>query len=56
MVIKAHDIISIVHFKFMNPLVRYYVNQAGRGKNNDIGPVYATPLVLQRGYGIGSFF
>ena len=35
--------------------MRYYLNQAGRGKNNDIGPVYATPLVLQRGYGIGSF-
>jgi len=39
----------------MHPLVRYYLNQAGPGKNNDIGPVYATPLVLQRGYGIGSF-
>jgi len=30
----------------MDPIVRYYLNQAGRGKNNDIGPVYATPLVL----------
>jgi len=39
----------------MYPLVRYYLNQANRGKNNGIGPVYATPLVLQRGYGIGSF-
>ena len=39
----------------MDPLVRYYLHQAGRGKNNGIGPVYATPLVLQRGYGIGSF-
>jgi len=39
----------------MDPLLRYYLNQAGRGKNNDIGPVYATPLVLQRGYGVGSF-
>jgi len=40
----------------MDPLVRYDLNQAGRGNNNDIGPVYATPFVLQRGYGIGSFF
>jgi len=39
----------------MYPLVRYYLNEAGRGKDNDIGPVYASPLVLQRGYGIGSF-
>jgi len=39
----------------MDPLVRYYLHQAGRGKNNGIGPVYATPLVIQRGYGIGSF-
>ena len=35
--------------------MRYYLHQAGRGKNNGIGPVYATPLVLQRGYGICSF-
>jgi len=39
----------------MDPLVRYNLHQAGRGKNNGILPVYATPLVLQRGYGIGSF-
>ena len=39
----------------MDPLVRYYLHQAGRGKNNGIGPVYTTPLVLQRGYGLGSF-
>ena len=39
----------------MDHLVRYYLHQAGRGKNNAIGPVYATPLVPQRGYGIGSF-
>jgi len=39
----------------MDPLVWYYLHQAGRGKNNGIGPVYATPLVIQRGYGIGSF-
>jgi len=39
----------------MDPLVHYYIHEAGRGKNNGIGPVYATPLVLQRGYRIGSF-
>ena len=38
----------------MDPLVRYYLLQAGRGKNNGIGLVHSTPLVLQRGYGIGS--
>jgi hypothetical protein len=38
----------------MDPLVRYYLHQTGRGdcNNNGIGPVYVTPLVLQRGYGI----
>ena len=35
--------------------MRYYLHQAGRGKNNGIEPVYATPLVLKRGYGIGCF-
>jgi len=40
----------------MDPLVRYYLHQADRSKNNSIGSVYAAPLVIQRGYGIGSFF
>ena len=35
--------------------MRYYIHQAGRVKNNGIGQVYATELVFQRGYGIGSF-
>jgi hypothetical protein len=39
----------------MNPLVRYYLHQAGRGKHYGIGPVYAVPLVYQRDYGIGSY-
>jgi hypothetical protein len=41
----------------MNPLVHYYLRQAGRGsrRDNGIGPVYASPLYLQRGHGIGSF-
>jgi hypothetical protein len=39
----------------MNPLVRYYLHQAGRGNNDGIGPVYAVPPVYQRGYGIGSY-
>ena len=39
----------------MDPLVRYYLRQAGRGHTNGIGPIYEAPPVLQRGYGIGSF-
>jgi len=38
-----------------DPLVRYYLHQTRRGKNNGIGPVHAAPLFLQRGYGISSF-
>ena len=40
----------------MNPLVPYYLHQAGRGLgDNGIGPIYGNPHVLQRGHGIGSF-
>jgi len=39
----------------MYSLVLFYLHQAGRGKNDVIGPVYAIPLFLQRGYGFGSF-
>jgi hypothetical protein len=42
----------------MNHLVQYYLRQAGRNSRRDrngIGPVYASPLYLQRGHGIGSF-
>src|SRR5215468_6659971 len=44
----------------MNPLVAYYLHQAGRGLNrgggySSIGPVYATAPFVQRGHGIGSF-
>jgi hypothetical protein len=42
----------------MNLLVQYYLRQAGRVSTRDpngIGPVYASPLYLQRGHGIGSF-
>jgi len=35
--------------------VQYYLHQAGRGKQDGIGPIYASPPFLQRGYGIGSF-
>lgn len=31
----------------MDPVVRYYLRQAGRGRDNGIGPVYAAPLLLQ---------
>ena len=36
----------------MNPLVRCYLHQAGRGKDDGIGSVYAVPPFHQRGYGI----
>jgi hypothetical protein len=39
----------------MNPLVQYYLHQAGRGKTDGIGPVYVLPPFHQRGYGIGSY-
>jgi len=39
----------------MDPLVQYYIRQAGRGHTHGIGPIYEAPPVLQRGYGIGSF-
>jgi len=45
----------------MNPLVSYYLHQAGRGSNrggggySSIGPVYSTAPFVQRGHGIGSF-
>ena len=49
-----------VHFMLMDPLMRLYFHQAGhgarsRGKHDGIGPIYAAPPFLQRGYGIGSF-
>ena len=39
----------------MDPLVRYYLHQAGRGNHDGIGPIYAATPFLQRGYGIGTF-
>ena len=37
----------------MDPLVRYYLHQAGRGRaDSGIGPIYSTPPFLQRGHGI----
>jgi len=43
----------------MDTLVRYYLHQAGHGrvagKHNGIGPIYAAPPFLQRGYEDGSF-
>ena len=38
----------------MNPLVRYYVNQAGRGGYAGIGPIYAVQPFVQRGHGLGN--
>ena len=43
----------------MDPLVRYYLHQAGRGYSGakgGIGSIYSVPITYQRGYGIGSFF
>ena len=42
----------------MHPLEMYYLNQAGRGLHSatGIGPIYSTPLYLQRAHGISSFF
>ena len=43
----------------MDPLVRYYLRQAGRGysgRKGGIGPIHSVPTIYQRGYGIGSFF
>jgi hypothetical protein len=41
----------------MNPLVQYYLRQAGRDSRRDpngIGPIYTSPLSLQSGHCIGS--
>jgi len=35
----------------MNPLTKYYINQAGVGEG--VGPVYSFPHFIQRGHGIG---
>jgi len=43
----------------MDPLVRYYLHQAGRGYSGGkggIGPIYSVPTTYQRGYGLGNFF
>jgi len=37
----------------MDPLVLYYRRQAGYGRE-DIGPIYSTPPIIQRGHGLGS--
>ena len=39
----------------MNPIVRYYLHQAGRGYGSTvIGPIYSIPQFVQRGHGIGN--
>jgi len=40
----------------MEPLVLYYLHQAVCSKHDGIGPIYAAPPLLQRGYAIGSFW
>ena len=36
-----------------DPLVQYYLHQAGRGSHGGIGPIYSVPPFLQRGHGLG---
>ena len=38
-----------------DPLLQYYLNQAGRGSHSGLGPIYSVPPFMQRGHGIGSF-
>ena len=40
-------------FTTMHPLEKYYLNQAGRGLHSapGIGPIYSSPIYLQRGMG-----
>jgi hypothetical protein len=45
----------LLSFRIMDPLVRNYLHQAGRGHgDNGIGPIYSNPPFLQRVHGIGS--
>ena len=42
----------------MDPLVAYYLHQAGRGSkpsSSSVGPIYYNPPFVQKGHGIGSF-
>jgi hypothetical protein len=41
----------------MDPLVTYYVRQAGDSGHvdNGVGPIYISPPFVQRGHGIGSY-
>jgi len=43
----------------MNPLTRYYIQQAGGGgggSGGGVGPIYSVPPFVQRGHGLGSLF
>ncbi len=42
-------------FIMKDPLVRYYLHQAGRGSHSGIGPIYSVLPFVQRGYGTSSF-
>jgi hypothetical protein len=47
----------IAQLTVMNPLTRYYINQAGGGGGDGgVGPIYAVPPFVQRGHGLVSFF
>jgi hypothetical protein len=38
----------------MNPLLRYYLRQAGRGSDGVVGPIYSVLPFVQRGNGFGN--
>ena len=42
-------------FIMKDPLLQYYLHQAGRGSHGGIGPIYSVPPFLQCGHGLGSF-
>ena len=45
----------LLAFILKDPLVQYYLHQAGRWSHSGLGPIYSVPHFVQRGHGIGSF-
>ena len=42
-------------FIMKDPLLHYYLQQAGCGSHSGIRPIYSVPPFMQRGHGLGSF-
>ena len=42
-------------FIMKDPLLQYYLHQAGRGLHGRIGPIYSVPPFLPHGHELGSF-